>query len=154
MKHVSDMKNKEFKKVFNSVAIVHGFSYLHSIWYAESKECILVLELEKSNFSNIYYLTLKIFIQSLKGETYGITKELRKEWGHVIRRQASEYDQFLDLDVPISIEARKQGLEDLFNNFILPFSERALSRQGILELAKDKKIVLSPVVEKELREII
>jgi len=55
------MDNKEFKKVFGDIAKVNGFDRAFGGWFKESSECILVLELQKSNYGDYYYLNIKIF---------------------------------------------------------------------------------------------
>jgi len=49
------MENKEFKKLFDIIARNHGFESAFGGWFKESNECIVVLDLQKSNFGNYYY---------------------------------------------------------------------------------------------------
>ena len=47
-------------------------------------------------------------------------------------------------------DKRKEKLEQLFSEFIVPFSDKALSKSGIRELAEKGEITLLPAVKEEL----
>jgi hypothetical protein len=69
------MDNKEFKSVFNKIACKHNFEKIFGGWFMESRECILMLELQKSNFCNLYYLNIRLYIQGCFGKQYVKSKE-------------------------------------------------------------------------------
>jgi hypothetical protein len=45
---------------------------------------------------------------------------------------------------------RKERVENLFSGFIVPFTNKALTRTGIKELVEQEKILLLPAVKEEL----
>ena len=61
------METKEFKAMFGKIAKSNGFKFLYGGWYKESDDCIVVLELQRSNYSVLYYLNIKIYIRGVCG---------------------------------------------------------------------------------------
>ena len=51
---------------------------------------------------------------------------------------------------PFAHEKRKERLAKLFSEFIVPFTDKALSRQGLKELAAKEEVFLLPAVKAEL----
>ena len=124
------MESKEFKKVFEKVAKANNF--------------------EKA-FGDYYELNIKIFIQGMSGNKYTRSKDLvKKNVGDVFTRQPSDYSNVLDFDISMDDGKRIEKLESLFREFIVPFTDMALSRLGLRELAKEGKIFLLPAVKEGL----
>lgn len=145
------MDSKGFKNVFDEVAKRNGFEKAFGGWFKEASECIGVLDLQKSNFGDYYELNIKIYVQGMFGNNYTINKDLvKKNTGNIFTRQPNEYKDVLDFDVSLDDNIRKQRLEGLFREFIVPITDRALSRQGLKELATQGKIVLLPAVKQQL----
>lgn len=144
------MENKEFRKIIDGLARGRDFIKLFNNYFKKSEECILSLGLQKSNFGNYYYLNVKIFVHGVFGNHYSISKELVNDTGNVFIRPPGEYDRFLDLELTLADEDRKKNLEKMFNDFIIPFTTKALTKEGIKELANTDQICLLPAVRKEL----
>jgi len=145
------MSSKEFKKLFGEVAKSHGFENAFGGWFIDCPESIVVLDLQKSNYGDYYEMNLKIYIQGIFGNSYSISKDLvKKDIGDVFTRQPLEYSSVLDFDTPMDDEKRKTGVVKLFSDFIVPFTDKALSKSGIKELADKGKITLLPAVKGEL----
>jgi len=143
------MENKNFKKLFDEVAKNNGFKFSCGGWFKESDECIVILYLQKSNFGNYYELTIKTFVQGLFGRFYKKDKELKFATSDVFSSQPQECNDVLDLENLMEVETRKERLEKLFNDFIVPDANQTLSRAGIIELARNGVFIL-PAVKKEL----
>lgn len=149
------MESKDFKRMFGRVAEDNGFKFIFGGWYIESSECILVLDLQKSNYGNYYELNIKIHIQECLDQTFTLSKKLIKgNMALADRGQPKEYDDFFNLEVPISDEQRRQGFERFFNEFMVPFSFKALNRGGIKELGEAKLIFLTNSVKKSLEALL
>ncbi len=145
------MNRIEFKNLFDSVAKVNGFKKLFGGWYKETPECICVLELQKSNFGDYYQLLIKIFIQQAFNKTYIPNKELMKSsLGHVDAREPPEYRSVFDFDEFVDDEIRRNLLEKLFREYIVPFTDRVLTRSGVRELSSKGEVFLLPAVKKEI----
>jgi hypothetical protein len=145
------MDSKEFKKIFDGIASKYGFEKAFGGWFRESDECINVLDLQKSNFGDYYELNIKIFVQSMFGNTYAKGKDLvKKHTGDVFTRQPDNYKDVFDFDKLMNDSNRKDRLEELFSEFIKPFTDKALSRKGLIELETQGEIFLLPAVKEEL----
>lgn len=145
------MDSKEFKKVFGEVAKSTGFESAFGGWFRESAESIIVLDLQKSNYGDYYEMNIKVYVQGMFGNNYTRNKDLvKKDTGDIFRRQPPEYKDVLDFDTPVDDEKRRERLAKLFSEFIVPFTNRALSKFGIKELAEKGEITLLPAVKKEL----
>lgn len=145
------MDNKEFKKTFCTIAKQYGFKTAFGCCYKESSECLFVMELQKSNYSNLYYLNLKTYIQGTFGQKYIVHKDyLKKDMGNVFNRQPSQYSSIFDLETEMSDEDRFENLNVCFNDFIIPYSEKNLSVSGVRELAKSNELKLISTVKDEL----
>lgn len=145
------MENKDFKKLFGSIANEFGFESAFDGWFKESEECIMALGLQKSGYGNYYYLNIKIYIQGVFGKNYIKSKDLvKKNVGNIFRRQPKEYQAALNLEDSIGDDKRKQELQKLFSNFLVPFSEKALTKSGIRTLFESGEISLLPAVKEEL----
>ena len=143
------MDSKEFKKIFGEVAKSNGFESAFGGWFKDSAESIVVLELQKSSFANSNYLNVKVFIQGAFDRTYTPDKDLIKSsMGHITNQIRDK--EILDFDEPMDDDKRKEKLEQLFSEFIVPFSDKALSKSGIRELAEKGEITLLPAVKEEL----
>lgn len=144
------MEKDQFKNLFDTIAKNNGYSAAYGGWFKESEDCIFVLELQKSNFSNSYYLNIKTYIKGSFGRVYSINKDIiKKEMGNIFTRQPKEYDEVFDLDSPIVADLRKHRLEDLFREYIIPYANQMLSKAGIVEYAKNGGFLL-PAIKKEL----
>lgn len=145
------MEIKEFKIVFNKVACSFGFEKKQSLWVIESPDCIVVLELQRSNFGNNYELNIKSFINNLFSRDPSLNAAyLKKYMGDILLRQPKIYNYLFDLDSNISDEYRGEQLNTFFKNFISPISSKLLTIQGILNLEKEGKIILLPAVKDEI----
>lgn len=148
------MENKIFKEKFNDIAKFYGFESMFGGWFKESAECIFVVELMKSNFGNYYQLNIKIFVNGVFGKFYKKNKDLvKKEIGNIFIGEPREFKMALDLENLMDIKEREQKLHSLFKDFLIPFSEKALTKDGINELAEKGEIDLLPAVKEELEKL-
>lgn len=147
------MEKKEFKKLFDALAKSKGFSAENGYWCLETSECIFVIDLQKSNFGNHYFVNIKVFIQGAFGRHYVKSKQLKNDMGDIIRRPPAIYDIYFDLDSNLNLEQRKIGILEFFEDFLFDFSRKALSRKGVLELENENQIVIPPGVKKQLISI-
>ncbi len=144
------MEGKEFQKLFDTIARSHGFEPAYGGWFKESNECIVVLDLQKSGYGNYYDLNIKTFVQGMFGISYSKNKDsVKKDMGPLLMRPPNEYRDVLSLELQMESVLRKQRIEELFSNFIVPYTNKTLTRSGIKELAKNGLFLL-PAVKKEL----
>ncbi|MFK8274753.1 DUF4304 domain-containing protein [Capnocytophaga cynodegmi] len=145
------MDSKDFKTLFDEIAKTYDFKKAFGGWYKDSSECLAILDLQKSNFSDYYQLNIKIFIQGVFEKTYLPSKDLiKKSMGHVNSGETKDYKDVFDFDKPMKDEIRKERLKELFTKHIVPFTNEALSRAGIRRLAEKGDIFLLSTVREEL----
>lgn len=148
------MESKDLKKIIKEVAKRNCFKLVNSNWVKESEEAIMVLNLQKSNFSNKYYLNIRVFIKGLFDKFIKIDKTvLKNDTGDVFRRNPPEFDPVLDLENDIELSLRIEEIEKLFNSFIIPFTYDALSIKGLLDLYRRNQINLLPAVKDALENL-
>jgi len=146
------MDTKAFKNMFDRIAVDHGFKKLGALWFMESDEHIVTLDLQRSNYSKLYYLNIKVFIRGLFGRQCVASKELIKDTGDIFRREPKEYSAAFDLDNTLTEIKRKQEIIDLFLSFLNVYCRAMLTKKSIKEYAKANpdQICLLPAVRKEL----
>ncbi|MDB6080862.1 MAG: hypothetical protein JWO53_134 [Chlamydiia bacterium] len=142
------LKTTEFKQLFGEISRKNGFSLEYGGWFKESNECIFVLDLQKSNYSNLYYLNIKVFIQGSFGRQYSKEKDLvKKKVGNIFIRQPMEYNNAFDLESTMTDNERRLLLENLFVNFLNVFSNKVLTKAGIKELVEKNEIPSFPATK-------
>lgn len=143
------MENKEFKKMFGGIAKENGFSSVYGGWFKEFEDVIQVIDLQKSNYGNYYYLNFKIFIQGMFGRIHIKSKKMVKsEIGNIDARQPDQYSHLLDLEKPLSDSEREASLRELFTNFVVPLSNNTNSKEAIKALhAKGGLYIYGSVLE-------
>jgi hypothetical protein len=96
-------------------------------------------------------MNVKIYVQGMFGKSYSMNKEMVKTAvGNIFCRQPNDFCEAFDLDVQLEDSIRIQKLERLFTEFVVPFTDNALSRDGIRQLWAAGQIHLLPAVKKEL----
>ena len=139
------MDVKDFKKEFGQIAKVSGFDRAYSGWFKEGEEAITVLELQKSNFGTYYQLNIKVFVQGVFGENYTKTKDVVKSSvGHINSGETQKYKKFLDLDQEMNSCLRLDGLKEMFENRMVSFVVKAITKEGIKKLQEKEELFLLP----------
>lgn len=147
------MDKTEFIKLFCAIGLLRGFMKDFGCLLKESNQCIVILELQKSKYGNYYELNIKIFINGVCNKKHKKNKELKKDIGDVFSRPPSIYADALNLNTPIDVEIRTEKLNNLFDDFIVPFTDKALTINGIKQLSENQQIILFPAVSKELEKL-
>jgi len=143
------------KNAINASATNIGFKKAFGHWYKESEEVIVVLNLQKSGYSSLYYLNIKIYIIGIFNFSYEISKRLIiNDTGDIFRREPVEYKSIMNLDNEMDDFERVAGIERMFKDFMAPFVDKALTLRGILVLVDENKIFLLPAVKIELEKLL
>ena len=146
------MTGKEFKSIFGKVAKKNGFIWDFGGWYRNCDYSLLVFDLQKSNFSNLYYLNIKVFIHGILGEKYDVSKYLIKyQPGSISTRGPKYVHEILDFENGMDDNKRIEGIEQIFDNYLILFSNQAMTKDGIIEIIrKQENIVVLPIVRDKL----
>jgi len=147
---VKIMTTADFKSVFREVSIQNGFLFQYKCFWKKSSETVICLELQKSNYSKAYYLNFTIWVQGAFDSKFELSSELAHETGHIFRRQPRSWDKLFDLDQILDEGTCRQEMAGFFKAFVIPFTEKTLSRKGILELGNSKELLLLPAIHAEL----
>lgn len=153
---VTCMDTKTFKQYFEKVATSHSFQKRKDNFVKESTECFLILNLQKSSYSKLYYLNIYIIIKGFKNRsTFEDSKMIEERSYDLFRRQPVEYNKTFDLENQIEDSERKLELDRLFNEYITVDS--FLKVEGILNLIKNKEIGMTSeniiLLEEKLKQI-
>ncbi len=148
------MDNKEFKKMFGSTAEKYGFSRLTPFWFKESSECIVVLELQKSNYGNYYYLRIKPFVQGAWGKKHEKSKDVFKKCSGFMDGPNRKYEELFNLELPMEDETRRQGIEGLFKDFLNAHSEALLSIANMEQIYGDRQYYLLSNFRVEIHKLL
>lgn len=145
------MDSRKLKKNFGAIAQSYGFNYAFGGWYKQSTESIVVFSFQKSNYGDFFYLNIKIYIQYIFKTKYVINRDLiKKDIGDIFLRPLAKYDSAFNLENNIDDEQRMQVMANLFNNFLVPFTNQALSKAGIKRLSDEGLIDIFPAIQKEM----
>lgn len=145
------MESRDFIQIFGAIAKQHGFESKYGGWFKISSEVIHVLDLQKSNYGNFFYLNIKIFVNGLFGKNYAPSKQLIKnDIGNVFLRQPEIYSPFFNLENNLEEMQRKEGIENMFNEFILPLISISKDRNDIKQSVQRGDIFVLDSVRNEL----
>jgi hypothetical protein len=132
------MERKEFKKIVNDCLLANGFSKKGKYYYKESPEVICCLGLQKSNYSNCYYVNVGIVIKEInKGLELprDVDGDIRCRF--YFKVEGKEVD-CLDLDRINESSVIFSSLEANISEIINP----SLELEGLKELLKKKPVLL------------
>ena len=117
----------------------------------ESIDCVQILELQKSRFSNYYQLNIKTFINGIFDKKYVIDKELiNSSLGHLNSNETLDYSNYLNLDFLMEDSERINGLNNLFTNHIVPYTNKILSRSNIKKMIENNEISVLPIIKNKI----
>lgn len=132
------MEKKEFKRTFNDCLLSNGFYKKGKYYYKESLEVICSLGLQKSYYSNSYYINLGIIIKEVNNK-----QELFSDVDGDIRYRfysnfSDKNDDLFDLDIISDsgtiISILKSNIDEIVNP--------SLNIISLKELLKNKPFLL------------
>lgn len=62
------MERREFKKRIEKVLSVYDFTYIKKSYYYSNKDVVIVIDLQKSNYNDSYYINFGILIKALNSD--------------------------------------------------------------------------------------
>ena len=62
------MDNTEFKKIVQEITSKYGFMYCKKNYYCNSDKIIVVINLQKSNFDNSYYINYGFCVKDIHND--------------------------------------------------------------------------------------
>ena len=130
------MNTKDFKNNFKIIAKDYGFISKGSIFYKEFENILVILDLQKSRFSSLYYFNVKVYLKEFFDNNFTIGSHLQygAEYDAVISTGSpNQYNKYLDLENEILDLDRLKGVGLIFEDFLIPFINIVLTKEGILD---------------------
>jgi hypothetical protein len=121
-----------------------GFQHKPGTWYREQEESILVVNLQKSNFGEQYYINLGVMLKGnssvrLPPKEHECQVRLRIEAATPVEEQA--LTALLNLeDRSIEASDRERRVQALMAEHALPFLLQCSTRAGIQQAHRDGKL--------------
>ena len=155
------MSVSHFRQLFEQLMVGYkGVPVGKDVWYmpwSREDECITAIQLQKSNWSKLFYVNILVYTRGAFGWNVSDLTEAMALWergrggGAAIadRRLPSEFNPACDLQSSLSDEERRKQLSDAVA-FLDIFSKRAKSRSGVRLLAEDELLFLTPPALAEL----
>ncbi len=144
------MNVRTFKNLFKNLIEKYDFSEAYGVWFKESPETLSVVELQKSSYSKLFYINIKINIQGIDGIIYFKDEETAKGLGDIFLRAGKPFSDALDLTTPLDDFHRINKLQQIFDEIIIPLLTEASTKIGLIKLYKSGRISLFPEVRKIL----
>jgi hypothetical protein len=143
------MDSQSLRDMFGVLAEQGGYSKLKSSWFRVNPETVIALDLQKSSYSSLHYLNIRVWIKGFWTRTRDI-EELLVESGDIFRREPPEFSQALDLENSMDPAGRQAMIEQLFRTFLTPLTELTASLTGIRRAQDAGLVHLLPVIRKHL----
>ena len=112
------MEAKLFKKIFNDTLLLKDFIKKGNYQYLYTEDLIIVIGLQKSNFSNAYYINIGYVIKQLNpsiSSPRDIDGDIRARF--TLSIDGKKTDLF-DLDILLDNDSLKNQLEENIKNYV------------------------------------
>lgn len=132
------MDKNEFKKLLNDALVSNGLVKKGKYYYKESSETICVVGLQKSNFSNAYYINLGIVIKELNLSLQNprdVDGDIRSRFSF---KSGDRLIDYIDLDESINSDYLVSSIEANIDELI----NSSTSLDGVKELLKRDSTLL------------
>ena len=130
------MTNKEFKDTLDKLLKPHGFKKKGNEWTVETTELYKTVDLQKSNFSNLYYLNYGYNFKDLDYD--GTTHHINNRLGSRNTNVNKLIQDTFDLEKSIDDLTRTKNLSELINNILLPEVNSTNNKADILDSLKTR----------------
>lgn len=122
-----EMDKKEFKKAIKEVTGEYGFKYIKKGYYYTNEELIVVIDLQKSNFEDGYYINFGFFIKEMHQDVIFPTTNICDVNGRLtINYDGRIYECVHYSDIEPSI--LKEGLRKEIEAYLLPVMQEGLAK--------------------------
>ncbi len=121
------MNNKEFKKTIQIELENNGFNYMNKCFYYFRDDLIVVVDTQKSNFDNSFYINYAFFVKDIhSGVDYPKTSECDIRGRFVCKRVGAVIDRFPLNDM--SLEELQNNLADNIDSILKPVISDGLTK--------------------------
>ncbi|WP_055393036.1 DUF4304 domain-containing protein [Flagellimonas eckloniae] len=131
------MTNQEFKAELDQLLKPHGFKKKGNKWTSETEELEKIIELQKSNFSNSYYLNYGFNFKDL--DYTEVTMHIWNRFGPSKRKENKIFIKTLDLESPLNPTERIQNLKLFISSLLLPEINGINAKEDVVKKLKSRK---------------
>lgn len=145
------MDKEQFKKLVHSVMKENGFHRKGNSWYKATDECIVLLNLQHSLYSSLYYINLACMPQKF---AHGVLYP-KEECCFVRTRipkygiNGENYHQITDLETEINDSERESGIIHILRDYCLPTLDKFSSIKDVKQFYSEE-----PYLNDMMRSII
>lgn len=148
------MDKKQFKELFYSTAKKYDFVYNYGNVYFDKPKMLLVLELQKSNYSELYYCNIKLGVRGWHSKQLVISKEVIKNpSGPFSERAKEEFYHAFDLENNLSDSKREILLNRFFTEQIAYLKSLMDNVNDLIDARESGKIYIHDVGFSELLKL-
>src|ERR1700683_2441378 len=137
-----ETSNKIVEKAIDDLLSKAGFKRKGKVWYVDNAETFSLLELQKSNYGDQYYINLAVFVKKLGSNPFP-----KEHQCHVrgrltsLLKDKSDAEKSLDLEnVSIPMEKRIASVSSMIKDIALPLLSEMRSMGGIKRLLIENKL--------------
>ncbi|MBO0341974.1 MAG: DUF4304 domain-containing protein [Bacteroidota bacterium] len=135
--NVEKMTNAEFKSEINRLLKPLGFKKKGNKWISQTEELEKIIELQKSNYSNSYYLNYGFNFKDLDYKK--VTMHIWNRLDSFKRKENDLLIRTLDLENSLESIERYQNLEHFINNLLLPKINGINQKEDVIKELKTRK---------------
>ena len=126
------MNGKELRELISAELAPLGYRRLASDWIKDSDEVTKVINLQKSNFSNQYYLNYDYILKNIPLE--GIISHFGSRFGAEDLKENKRITQFLDLENITADDERTIELRNFIRKFVLEKVEQIRTEEDLKQM--------------------
>jgi hypothetical protein len=121
---------------FDTFGHASGFTKRSGSWYRSSDEVIMVVNLQKSQYSTKYYVNVAFWLRALGDDQFPKEQRchVRLRLERAAPEQQAELEQLLDLEREVLAEARRDRLLAVLHDSLDPVLREAVSVAGLRRL--------------------
>ena len=131
------MTNQEFKIELDKLLKPHGFKKDGNKWSFDTKELEKIIYLQKSDYSNSYYLNFGFNIKDLEYD--GVSMHIWNRMGSMKRKENERISKTLDLTNSMDRTTRIRNLEYFVKKLLNTKMNPINSKSDIIEDLKKRK---------------
>jgi hypothetical protein len=111
------MDKNEFKKILRDLAFKHGFIIKDKVLYRETDTLIIIIDFQKSNYSNSFYINYGFLIKEINGDMGNLKNIAWDAFGRVLDNKKEKYKDCFELEY-IDRLSYLETITNFFDNII------------------------------------
>ncbi len=117
----------------DDLAKAGGFFKKSGTWYRRQAETIAILDLQKSQYSHLYFLNVALWLLPIADAQFPKepTCHVRSRLTRLFPNAEEEVNELLDLDAPLDDPVRCAGLRSIFSSRLLPLLDQCSTIVGL-----------------------